>query len=372
MIDARIRLDPTHGRRSPRAHPMNPLLARTRRLRVWLGGVASAACLFAHGPSPARAAEPLGPTAAEARSAAEKALELIARSAGEYTKHRDCFSCHHQAMPVVALSLAKARGYAVDEATIRAQLEQTEADLAGASESYRKGQGQGGGVTRAGYALWTFEAGGWAPDETTALVVEYLLRRDDDRGGPWRTSSNRPPSEASSFTSTFVAIGALRAYATPEQSRRVASRIEAARDWLLRTPARDTEDRVFRLWGLSLASAPEPSIDQAARDLLAAQRDDGGWSQLDGQASDAYATGSALVALRQAARLPVTDPSYRRGLAFLVRTQLADGSWRVKSRSKPFQAYFESGFPHGADQFISIAASSWAAAALVLAGDATR
>jgi hypothetical protein len=39
----------------------------------------------------------------------------------------------------------------------------------------------------------------------------------------------------------------------------------------------------------------------------------------------------------------------------------------VKSRSFPFQPYFESGFPYGADQWISIAGSSWATIALTIA-----
>jgi hypothetical protein len=39
----------------------------------------------------------------------------------------------------------------------------------------------------------------------------------------------------------------------------------------------------------------------------------------------------------------------------------------VTSRSTPVQPYFESGFPHGKDQFISIAASNWATMALILA-----
>src|SRR5205085_3023964 len=97
------------------------------------------------------------------------------------------------------------------------------------------------------------------------------------------------------------------------------------------------------------------------------QRPDGGWAQTDGLASDAYATGSALVALHEAGGLAVTDPAYRRGLAFLVRNQRPDGSWFVRSRCKPFQTYFESGYPHGKDQFISITAGGWATAALALA-----
>ena len=80
----------------------------------------------------------------------------------------------------------------------------------------------------------------------------------------------------------------------------------------------------------------------------------------------AYATGSALVALHEAGGLPTTDKVYQRGIAWLLKAQLADGSWLVKTRSKPIQKYFESGFPHGKDQFISMAGSAWAVTALAL------
>ena len=53
------------------------------------------------------------------------------------------------------------------------------------------------------------------------------------------------------------------------------------------------------------------------------------------------------------------SPAYRGGLRFLIADQREDGSWFVASRSKPFQPYFESGFPYGKDQFISMAATSW-------------
>jgi hypothetical protein len=83
--------------------------------------------------------------------------------------------------------------------------------------------------------------------------------------------------------------------------------------------------------------------------------------------SDAYATGTALVALHEAGGLATTDPAYRKGVKYLLAAQLPDGTWHVRSRSRPFQTYFESGFPHGKDQFISLAASGWAATALALA-----
>ena len=95
------------------------------------------------------------------------------------------------------------------------------------------------------------------------------------------------------------------------------------------------------------------------------QRPDGGWSQLPSLESDPYATGLTLWALGSANRLPTTDPAYQRGVAYLVRTQQDDGSWHVASRSFPFQPYFESGFPHGHDQWISAMGTGYAAAALM-------
>ena len=81
-------------------------------------------------------------------------------------------------------------------------------------------------------------------------------------------------------------------------------------------------------------------------------------------ASDAYATGQAMTALR-ASGVAVGDDAYARGVRYLVSTQLADGSWYVKTRALPVQAHFETGFPHGRDQFISAAATNWAVQALI-------
>jgi hypothetical protein len=43
---------------------------------------------------------------------------------------------------------------------------------------------------------------------------------------------------------------------------------------------------------------------------------------------------------------------------------LDDGTWHVRSRAIGFQPYFETGFPHRRDQFISAAATAWAVMAL--------
>ena len=109
------------------------------------------------------------------------------------------------------------------------------------------------------------------------------------------------------------------------------------------------------------------SCARFARELASQQRPDGGWAQTPTRQSDAYATGEALVALRRAGVDPA-DPAYQRGLRFLLETQLPDGTWHVETRlhepdmvSPP---YFETGFPHGADQIISCMATAWAVTAL--------
>jgi hypothetical protein len=320
------------------------------------------AALFLSLAGPLAAAEP---TPAEVRGAVLRALPLIQKAAAGHMAHRTCFACHHQAVPTLAVVAARSRGLPFNEPEFRKHFPFIVEFLDGNRENYRQGRGQGGQADTAGYALWTLELGGWKADPTTAAVAEYLLLRDRELDH-WRTTSNRPPSEVSPFTTTYLAVRALQTFGTAEPKGRIDARLRAAHGWLARTPAGDNEGRVFRLWGLGRVGA-DKEIEAAARDLIRSQRPGGGWAQRADLPPDAYATGSALVALHEAAGLAAADPAYRRGVEYLLGTQLPDGSWHVHSRSRPFQTYFESGFPHGKDQFISLAASSWATAALALA-----
>jgi hypothetical protein len=311
-------------------------------------------------------AEPATPSPEELKAAVGKAMPLLLKGAEGHVAQRTCFACHNQALTVLAFTTARERGFTVRDEDLKKQLEFIATFLDGNRENYLQGKGQGGQVDTAGYALFTLELGGWQPDATTEAVVEYLLQRHKDLDH-WRTTSNRPPSEASAFTTSYLALRALRHWGTPEHKDRITKRIDTVRGWLLQATAKDTEDRVFRLWALRAAGAEDKDLRPAVEELVGSQRADGGWGQTDALDSDAYATGSALVALHQAGGLATTDRVYLRGVAFLLKTQQEDGSWLVHSRSKPFQTYYESGFPHGKDQFISMAATGWATTALALA-----
>jgi hypothetical protein len=304
-------------------------------------------------------------TPKDVREAVARALPLLRKAGAGHMEERTCFACHNQALPLLAMSTGRSRGLAVPADELKKHADFIANFLAENRANYLKGRGQGGAADTAGYALWALELAGRKPDATTAAVAEYLLQYNQALGH-WRSTSNRPPSEVSPFTVTYLALRGLQTFGTAGQKGRIDERTRAARRWLERTPARDTEDRVFRLWALKRVGAGADVVRDAARELLQSQRPDGGWAQLDAMEPDAYATGSALVALHEAGGLPTTDAAYRRGVSFLLASQRADGSWHVRSRSRPFQIYFESGFPHGKDQFISAAASGWAAAALAL------
>lgn len=303
---------------------------------------------------------------AAVRAAVEKSLPLLERSSIIAIDERStCFTCHHTGLPVMTFLTARERGFKVDAGNVQTQLQFTAEFLAKGRANYLQGKGQGGQAFTAGSALWTLKLGAHKSGANTDAVVEYLLGHQKDLGH-WKPPSIRPPSEESPFSATFFALEGIQHFVTAAQRVRADARITQAREWLLKTPAVSTEDRVFRLLSLFSASVSREAIQQAAQDLLRTQRADGGWSQLDDMPADAYATGTALVALQRTACITSKDTACQRGMQWLLQAQLADGSWHVVSRAKPFQQYFESGYPHGKDQFISITAACWATTALLL------
>ena len=290
-----------------------------------------------------------------------KALPVIERSAKISAEKRRCFTCHHQALPVFVAIEAKKLGFSIDEANLKRQITHTVAHLERGLESYRQGTGQGGKADTAGMALLTLRAANHPPSEITDAVAEFLLGWNP-KSAHWRPQSDRPPSEGSFFTSTYLALGGLDAYARKKISKEVETRKTAAIGWLEKTDPEETEDAVFRLRALHMLGL---ETKNAGEELLALQRTDGGWGQLPDFESEAYSTGSALVALHEAKILAADSADFRAGISFLMKNQFEDGTWHVKSRSEPIQRHYESGFPHGKDQFISCSGTCWAVLALI-------
>ena len=297
------------------------------------------------------------------RDVLKRTVPLLQKSAATYIEKKDCFSCHHQALPAIAVARAKRVGLSVDAELTGEQSDFTHEYFLGRAKRVRVGEGVPGGPYNAGYALWGLHAEGHKPDSVTKDLVAYLKTKHR-RDGSWRIRTHRPPLEDSNFTATALSLRGLQLYAGKEGAKDLAERIPRTQNWLLKAEAKTNEDRVFRLVGLVWARGKSDDLERLAKQLIKQQRPDGGWTQLAEGASDSYATGQALFALKTAG-IKVGHRSYQDGCRFLLKTVQPDGSWLVTTRSKAIQTYFESGFPYEKSQFISICGTCWATLALV-------
>ena len=222
-------------------------------------------------------------------------------------------------------------------------------------------------VNNLAYGLFALAAEEVAPTAVTdAVALRFAALQNHDGswdGGASTFARIRPPLNATPIPTTALAIRGLSVYAPPGRRSEITRRIDRARSYLERATPIDTQGEAFKLLGLVWAHVDTDLIAHQRSRLLALQRHDGGWAQLPTMMSDAYATGQALYALRAGGLSPMTA-AYQSGAHYLRRTQLDDGTWFVRSRGVGFLPYFDGGFPHGRDQFISAAATSWAVMAL--------
>ena len=296
------------------------------------------------------------------RAAVQIAVARLQPAGPAFDESAGCVSCHNQSVPGMAIALARARGVEVDQTIASHSVTMTEAAI----RKYRDALLTGDTVANVAFVpyglLERIEAGLRAPPDTDAIIIGLASRQTTD--GSWQPVNEiRPPINGSAAVATALAIRALSELAPPVHTTEMNQRVARGRMFLQKLIPEDTQDSAFKLLGLLWSRASARDVEKEKSALLALQRADGGWGQLPALGADAYATGQALYALR-AAGASTDAIAYRRGVDYLLRTQLPDGTWFVKTRAVPVQRYFETGFPHGPNQFISTAATGWATLAL--------
>jgi len=286
----------------------------------------------------------------------------------QHSSHQDCLSCHQQFLPMAAIGLAKKQKVRVDKEAEQqlvnmvkgGELKNIEADW---QALFHPEPVHTKGYALLGYAAEEVPAGDYADASV------HHLSAIQGKDGQWFNNLPRPPIQTGDIGATALAVHALQHYPLPGRKADFAKRVDRARHWLWAVTPKNNEGRVYQILGLAWAGEPPSKLQPLAKALLAAQRADGGWSQLPGTHSDAYATGQALYALRVGAAIANSNPAIERGQRFLLETQLENGTWYVRRRAFPFQPTMNSGFPHGRDSWISAAATSWAVLALSLPED---
>jgi len=320
--------------------------------------VATAHAAAADSVTPVRAVKPQQ----RLRTAVTRGLQIVQKGARNYPSHRKCYSCHHQTLPLLAMKHARDVGVRIDEKLFGEVVAFTRRSFRSRIENLKQGRRIGGRATTVGYGLWTLQIAGEKPDDLSAAMVTYLLKTQEE-SGRWQPPSQRPPLEESRVTCTLFALYGMEEYQSESQQAKVTAAGKTARTWLQSAPLKSTEDRVMLLFARHLLDGDAKKVAEARKAVVNLQQKDGGWAQKPGMSSDAYATGQALFVLMQTGVKP-GSPVIRRGIESLLQTQKPDGSWFVKTRSRPVQVFFDNGDPHGKSQFISIAATSWATAAL--------
>lgn len=316
-------------------------------------------------PSDPRALDPL------VRESITRAIALLQRSSDAFlrsavVKEMACVSCHQQTLPAVAFAWARSRGFPVDEISIARQVQDQARFWSRGNKipkTYEMIRPQPDAPVLLGYGLLGLSALGYPADRLTEAMAWYLAatQRPD---GSWPAADYRPPMEDGPIQGAAFALRALQLYPLPARREETRRRVERAREYLARARPDTFNQQVFQLLGLVWAGAGPEALRPYVAAILAKQGAGGGWAQLDGLESDAWATGQALVALRTASG-PGIDEAFQKGVRFLLSTQFDDGSWYVRSRAWPFQPHFESEFPHGKDQWISAGGTAWAVMALL-------
>jgi hypothetical protein len=303
----------------------------------------------------------------EITNAINKSLPLLQSASHIFLENAGgCQSCHHQDLTAVNLSIAKEKGFAVNDTILNEALDSIMSVINSRKAVLAQNDDPVAIVMSSAYQLWALSANHYRSNKLVELLVKNLMQRQT-KEGCWVSPNPRPPLEYYSFSATALVLKAIQYYAPPSLQPEVSARAEKARSWMIKTVPETNEEKVFQLLGLTWTKSDPRFIQQQAKKLLATQHDDGGWSQLNELETDAYATGQSLYALNQSGQLDSDDPAYQKGISFLLRMQFEDGSWKVKSRSYPSVPFVYSGFPHEKNQFISAAGSNWATMALLLA-----
>lgn len=280
---------------------------------------------------------------AAARRSVARGLDFLQRDAEQWRRERECSTCHHGTLTSWALAEGQAGGYALPPGVLSETGKWTTDRLLARIDLPRD--------TRPGWSMVNTPAmylslsallvpGQGVLAEGDLRRVQAHLVRHQEADGAWAWSSappqNRPPPF---FESDEVAtLLALTVLGPPEAGRPDEPGVPEARAkalaWLRSaTPSETTQAATVRLlrhlrWG------DAPGRQAAEQSLIVRQNADGGWGQLPGAPSDAYATGQALYVLSLAGVSPGRE-EIRRGVSFLIATQKPDGSWPMTPRAQP-------------------------------------
>jgi len=274
----------------------------------------------------------------DAPAAITAGLAYLDEYGANWMESRKCASCHHLAQAAWVFSEAKAAGFKIDDKFLTElagfiSAPDNRAKLFPAPDDKRpEAQQLSGGAVYALFALAVLEKPAKDAEVLRAKAVKHILERQD-KDGAWSTARMQPIMDDKPTATALIALAL--ASAKPDGDSAAAAKTAWTKSLALlnaeKGDSAELQFHVLKLW-LQLKGG-DAGVAGSIERIVAKQNADGGWSQVKDAPSDAWATGQTLYVLSPAGRKP-DDPAVRKAREFLVKTQLADGSWLMKSRPK--------------------------------------
>jgi hypothetical protein len=294
--------------------------------------------------------------ATEPADAVDRALAFLRVEVPKWKTDNACFSCHNNGDAARALIAAARLGKLADRrplADTLAFLAQPAAwDDNGPDGPFKDKQ-----LARVQFAMALAEAARAgliedrkALDRAAALLVE--LQAAD---GSWQIGPADQVGSPVTYGRALATLVALRALETlGPQTHREA--IAGADRWFESTEPKSVLDAAATLWALARATS-KPALAQRQRALALIRRgqsDDGGWGPFANAPPEVFDTAIVLLALAAQTDKQELEPLVARGRRYLLKEQLADGSWPETTR------------PHGAESYAQrLSTTGWAVQALL-------
>ncbi len=264
------------------------------------------------------------------RDAAQRGLEWLQQAAVNWQDQNRCFGCHVQGQVIMGQDVARRNGYRISLPALRLLTEATRANSWEAPEGWAymaMALAHADGITGA-----TKD-----PDLVKALGV---LLKQQAKDGTFPVQNRHLPVVEGPFDVTGNALVALDWAVSHGGSANLKPAASRALAWIASRPPATTQDKVFKLIALARSAPDKQAVVRALVDGLASeQQPDGGWKEIAAmEGSNAFATGQVLYAYQQAG-VSVLAPTFRRGVEYLLKTQVNDtspdnGIWRaVKTQS---------------------------------------